>query len=165
MSYWLHIGFRHVTIERGEDSLGHVRMHERRTFWDEAETTSRNMQNEMSGALMTQIRREILVLLSGPAAAQIRHGKDYAPGGGGDGSDRAVALDLAICVCGEEREALNYREWLCTRAQNVLSYSPLWYAVQRLAERLLECRTLKSRDARKVIQDALRDSLVTQKAP
>jgi hypothetical protein len=42
--------------------------------------------------------------------------------------------------------------------QNILSYSPLWHAVQSLAEELLEHRTLRSKDAREVIQGAMNDS-------
>lgn len=70
-------------------------------------------------------------------------------------SDYRYAVEVVSGLVGDDRELSAYLNWLWISTENLLSVKPHWRAVEALAQKLLELRTIKGKDAKEIIRNAL----------
>ncbi|HEX4334322.1 MAG TPA: hypothetical protein VH062_00330 [Polyangiaceae bacterium] len=131
--------FRHVTIERGEDSLGHVLY---RAFSDRFDP-----ELDVSSRTNRTIEAAVDCALAGHAAEALLTGRNKWVG---STADRAHAIDMASYRCGSAQQVEAYIEWRRTVVVDSLRLSSRWDAVKVLAEALLERKRLTHKEARRI---------------
>lgn len=136
--------FRLVTIEPRTASLGHVLF----AKW------SGEFHPDANNDRRTMRRVEVMVTtaLAGNAAQWIlTRRNDWV----GAREDNAHAVRMASYMCGDDDEALALVAYLRARVRNQLALAPNWAAVKAVAEALLERRTLRGGEARRLVRVAL----------
>lgn len=139
----VHRRFRHVTIEPGEGSLGHVLYR----AWD------RRLRPDVSSSPRTELllRDAIITALAGlEAQAKFTGRRDFR----GARSDYDQAADLASRACSSSEEANAYLAWLCVRTKQIVSAPYNWTAIRALAAALLRDRRLSYKGAVEVWSSA-----------
>ena len=136
--------FRLVTIEPGEDSLGHVMF----------EKFSKGFQPGHNSGLRTraQIENGVMAALAGPTAEHLYSGRRNNRGAS---DDHHYAVDLATYEVSEDKELEAYIRWLSVRTRNRLTVPANWSAVKAVANELLVCRRMSGKRTREVVQNAM----------
>ena len=101
-----------------------------------------------------RIENQIMVCLAGREAELIFRPRYIGMGGSSQDYEQAHRL-LHILVDEISRQYRVYFKLLLLRTQDTLSATPVWCAVKRLAEELLEKGTLTGKEAREVINESL----------
>jgi hypothetical protein len=110
---------------------------------------------------LARVEREIMIFLGGVAAEQILRGlADWKISAD---ADMERAFDLAVYVCGDEKEISAFLQWLHRRTLNLLGLDHHWRAVEGIAEALIEHKTVSGRRARQLFQAALADGLTAKR--
>ena len=142
------VPFRYVTIipEPDDGSLGHVLGYGLPAWMDYEKTSSLRL------ALMNWIfmrgMKQILRLLSGPAAETKYRGRHNRVGAG---RDKRIAAEMAYALCGNnEKEAVNLLRFLNARAEALINI--WWWAVNAVAKELLARDRLSHSEVTKAIQ-------------
>lgn len=69
--------------------------------------------------------------------------------------DSHKAVDYATYLCGSNDEIEPFLKWLWVRARQLITFPARWVAVDALAQALLKHKTIKYRDAVRVIANAM----------
>ena len=96
-----------------------------------------------------KVYERIMALLAGPVSEK-RFAKRASNVGAR--SDHARAADLALYVSADEKLANSLLKWLSVRTEKFVEVN--WWAVQAVAEALLEHKTLSGKKAKEVITEA-----------
>ena len=144
-AYFVRRGFSYISIEPGEDSLGHVVYQK---FRD-------SFRPDYDKKIKTRLPLEkvIIIGLAGYVAEKIftgRRGLTEAV------DDFQIAFDYASILTGGAEETSAFVKWLLIRTENMLRTPQNWAAVQALAEELLKVKKIKYHRARKIIREAQR---------
>jgi hypothetical protein len=137
--------FRYVTIEPGEDSLGHL--------LEARPPGSFQPDVDAGGRARMTAERLIMIRLAGEAAESLWRGKHNWRGARGD---HHSVSDLTSYFCGDVEEETAYAQWLAIRTRNMLRNQMNWALVEAVAASLLERGRLGYREARKVMREAIR---------
>jgi ATP-dependent Zn protease len=141
-AFWHRLNFRHVTIEPGDDSLGHMlHVKLRDSFRPDIEVTP---------AVRDRLERGVVVCYAGPTAERKFTGRHNHVGAGGD---RHNALVLGGYVGGEGKALEAYMRWLWIRAETLWDFAPRWKQVEAVAAGLLNRTTLTAREVQVIIRD------------
>jgi hypothetical protein len=100
-----------------------------------------------------RIKTEVMISLAGVAAWKILTGKHDWRGSNKDIHDAKTLLDYAV---GSNEELNAYLDLLRIQTRQTLNRPYYWYAIKILANALLKKREIKYREAREIIQNALR---------
>ncbi|MFC2002560.1 hypothetical protein ACFLV4_01245 [Chloroflexota bacterium] len=150
MAFWLRCRFHHVSIilDESEDTVGHVLSGKRaRVEYERVEPSSHNR---------FQIEKYILVALGGNAAERLLTGRKVWAG---SETDLHNAYDYVSLLIQEENEIRAYLKWLHERTGNTLSSACNWFAVETLANELLNRRYIGSGQVHQIIRKAWKDSV------
>jgi len=106
--------------------------------------------DEITPTRRDRIERKIIAALAGAVAEERLAGCDCSATAR---QDHASAADLALRVCGGQRETNAYLAWLYIRTEMLIERR--WPAIEALAAILLERRTLHKRELPTTIQRIL----------
>lgn len=139
----LGIPFRFVTIIPSEDegTLGHVYPHP----W----CKSFRPDIEVTPSVRWRIECEVVVLYAGAAAASLLTKRKRGFDWWGAGRDLHDACNLLSRIASEQDELQSYMKMLTYRTRNLVSRRE--EDIVALAEKLMECDKLSSREARKYL--------------
>ena len=148
VAYLVRRSFRYVTIEKQEDSLGHVHFQKfREGFQPDV---------DIGPKIERTLEKEIMTGLGGLAAEKILTGrKRWTP----SRSDIRQAMNCALQLHGDPETADKYIDYLLARTEKLLKFPVNWAAVQALAEKLLEHHWIGYRKTREIIKNAMRGTL------
>lgn len=139
--------YKHVTIEPGEDSYGHIRHFPLPdSFQPDIDSESYRMQK--------RIEQEIILLYSGHAAEVLAAGRHNWRGAS---DDTRRAVDLALYVNGDPKQTSAYLQWAWLKTMNFLKLPFRWVAVEGLAKALLERNNINKKEAKKIITTSIED--------
>lgn len=142
--YFLRLSFKSISIEPKGDFLGVVNGCEvPKSFQPDLDTSSKTRD---------RIEREILCTLAGGAAEARLAGRKNWRGAGGDVD---ACTNLALYIGGDEEEASAFINWMIVRAKNWVKRELYWCAIATLAKELLEKHTIKAKEARSIIREAI----------
>ncbi len=146
--YELHVPFHYVTIvpdaERGSE--GHVRFVGVGKDLDQA----RYLMTESQ--LRRRIEPDIICALAGEAAeSRLTGRRDLLSAT----SDYRSAVESAIEMSGSAVEAGAYCTWLYYRAVGIVRNPFVWAAIEALAAALMDRKRIGSREARRIIKEAI----------
>lgn len=147
-AFMLGVRFRSVTIRADGESLGHV-MLQKWPKWAVPDTAEYH-----EGRARAWFEKRIRISQAGQIAEAIHAGR--RPSRHSHASDDAVAVHLAVEMCGSEEECSAWLNLLFIRTRNQLSSNPFpWVAVEALAQELLKRQTLTGAEAREIIRNAI----------
>ena len=141
-AYCVRRGFSYVSIEPGEDSLGHVVYQKFRDSF--------HPDYDEKIKIRPLLEKVIIIGLAGYVAEKIFTGKRAAD------DDFQIAFENACIITGSAEEASAFLKWLLIRTENMVRLPHNWAAVQALAEELLKVKKIGYHRARKIIREALR---------
>ncbi len=153
--YELHVPFRYLTIipDEARGSAGHILYGSLRSDFDMARYEMTELQ------LRRVIEPRIICALAGEAA-QSAHTRRRHLSTATD--DYRSAVDFALLVTGgNPDEAGAYCTWLYHRAVGIVRNPFVWAAIEALAAALLARERLGSREARRIIKDAMQGEIET----
>ena len=137
------IGFRHVTIRPGEDSLGHVLL---RPFSEKFRPDL-----DVNTDVRRRIESRVMLDFAGRCAEQLLvRGRVRT----GFTADFSSAVDLASHIHFDEKLLSSYLDYLWVRTETTLTEPPNWKAVESLAVLLLQKETVGYREAKRVLEQA-----------
>ena len=142
-AYVLRRAFRSVTIEPDGKSLG--------VTWLQGKEGFRPDQ-DYSRLQDRRAERGILISFAGVEAEYVVTGRRDHRGAAEDYRD---AIDYAVGVTGSEKDASKYLQKMRLRAADLIRPPARWRAVEALAKALLSAKTIKGREARRIIGEAM----------
>jgi ATP-dependent Zn protease len=137
---FLHLPFKYVTIEQGEDSLGNVTPFThpksfRPDLYDDWKTRKR-------------IEHQIMTCFAGHAAELAFSGRKSWKGAS---SDNHEAVNLASYLCGSVKQTEVYLNWMWERTFDWVKQPLHWRVIRVVAENLLTKKNLKAHEVRRII--------------
>jgi ATP-dependent Zn protease len=146
----LGIGFKYVTIEPGDDALGHCKGVIRGGKRLELDTYLGNARGR------DWIEKHVTIFLAGNVAERCFTGRKAVAG---SGHDFSAACNLLSNLCGDDDEVSAYFDLMYVRVRNLLTMPLEWMIVQRIASELLNRETVRYKDAKKIAEQAKQDFL------
>lgn len=134
-----------LTIEPEEDVSGRVT--------HSSPLNGMNIDYDCSDRARLRMEKLVVVCCAGPIAQRKFNPKGYRRIHGS--GDYSTAVDLRSYFSGNDEEVEAYLKLLEVRTKNALNLPHNWGIVKSLAEILLEKKTLKRKEIRVVIQEAI----------
>ena len=142
-AYCVGRGFRYVSIEPGENSLGRM-MYQK--FRD-----SFHPDYDENIKIRLPLEKVIITGLAGYVAEKIFTGRRGLTGAV---DDFQRAFDYACFITGSVEETSAFVKWLLIRTENMLRLPHNWAAVQAIAGELIKVKKIGYNKARKIIRKA-----------
>lgn len=138
----LGLGFRRVSIQPADDSLGHVLFNQFNSrFQPDAELTP---------AGRDRLERHIMCSLAGPIAEKKMRGRANSAGAS---ADYSAAVNMASYIAGGGEATSAYITWLYLRTDGIITSN--WYAVEAVATALLAQTTIRGPEVGAIIFSAM----------
>ncbi len=150
LSCHLRCPFAWVTIIPHEDSVGHLAAYR----LDEMRLT----QAARNAPVRMEIENRVMLLFSG-GIAERRAGMEYRSPES-DTQDFADAKELLANLTSGERELHYYQCYLHDRAKGLIENGPIWKAIEKVAEALVEEEILTERKVKKIYRRTINRSFL-----
>ena len=161
-------GFDYVTIEPGDDNVGHIKLNERLSRIDPGLFEfdfGDDLNRKLAGLSQLELEARLCASLAGEAATYIETGRRDNVGSGRDlwRGDFANCMEYimrffsvgADLESAENLAAHHYLEALYWRTVCLLNRPLWWQQVTRIAEALIEKRTLKADQCQQVVNELM----------
>lgn len=148
-AYWLRRAFRHVTIAPDLEggSLGHMLDRKLKGEW---------IPDAEPERYRSRFEKMIIVSMAGAEAERKFTGRYNRIGASGDRKDQ---VDYGCWLtAGDLDEVPLYLDLLKHRTRRLLEAHHVWFAVEVLAKELLKRETIRWKDAKEIIRQAMFDS-------
>lgn len=151
--HYLRVGYRYVTINSKDDSLGHL-LHKKL-----AKSFRPDIDSQSSRARF-YVEKLIMASLGGISSESIVTGRNNWKGAHEDLHSSSI---LALYFASNENEAEAFLNWLKIRTLNLLKRPAQWIAVESVAKELLKKRKLSSKEVRELIYSSIQKAVRNHK--
>ena len=142
MAFLVRWKFKYLSIEPGEDSLGHILL--------QGFGSSVDFEIDSFEKIRTKLEPHIMIEYAGfITQLHLTKRRNFR----GATNDFENISDV-IRLCGTQKEAEAYLHWLYIRTEKIITNPQNWNAIKSLAQELLKLKTIKYPLARKIIMKA-----------